>query len=873
MGQVYCAHDPRIGRDVAIKVLATGVSVEADDLRRFEQEARAIGQLNHPNILTIYDTGRLPSGGAAPDAPFIVTELLEGHTLRHHLEQGRIDPARAIDYALQIVRGLAAAHAKGIIHRDLKPENLFILTDGRVKILDFGIAKLVAPVNATAATIADPAPTRAGMLVGTAGYMSPEQARGEPVGPASDLFAFGVIVYEMLAGIRPFAGASVAERIGALLRDDPPPLRSRVMDVPDEVEQIVRKCLEKSAAHRFPSAGDVVQALESVASPRRDAPTASPPPSTRRAPLAIAAAAILVALAAAGAWMALRPRPSAPAVPPTSRAAPRVTPFLASDAIEAQPAWSPSGNLIAYVSDASGNADVWICDPSGSNPINLTVKHAGIDSVPAWSPDGSRLAFFSDRDGGGIFTMNALGGDVRRVVPIKPGVLYTFSLTWSRDGSLVYTNFNEQNRKHVYRVPDSGGQPSCLTCDVESVEGGRSGDLSASGTLLLYKSSEMGARGAVFVRNLASGSVTTVLDQADIPRWSSDGRHILFISSRDGTPDLWQVAFDPTSGARTGEPERLTSGLAVSAFALAPDGRQILTVTQKSHATLWTFPATAHRIDDLAQGQQWTSGQFMDTRGRWLPDETGVVFQSNRRGSLDIWTMSAAGDAPRRLTSAPGTEHRPRVSPDGKWIAFDAIGTAGEYVHVMRPDGSDIRLPDTSWPKRFSMTCCADWSPDGRLAMHVNGWSSALATLDLSTGAAVETVPLDLPGGADEYHRWSPNGTLIAYEALTEGSWDLWVARGDGSGARRVTTLPGNERSAAWHPRLPFIYFDGDDGALWRVRVDAGGKALGVPEIWLKLTGRLESAGDSIDFTRTGDRVLVSLLERASDIWLVELSR
>jgi Tol biopolymer transport system component len=868
MGEVYRAHDPRIGRDVALKVLAARAA-DPDELRRFEQEARAIGQLNHPNILTIHDAGRLPSDGVVADAPFIVTELLEGHTLRHRLAQGRMDPTEAIVDALQVARGLAAAHERGIVHRDLKPENLFVLPDGRLKILDFGIAKLAATATATDVTVAYADVTRAGVMVGTPGYMSPEQLRGERVGPQSDVFAFGVILYEMLAGARPFAGDKGADRIGATLRDDPAPLAGRAPGVPQGLEGIVRRCLEKRPEDRFPSARDLVVALEAVAASQAGA--SSPPPAAagQRTAVFAAAGAVLLLLASVGAWLVGR-EPDAPSTTAHSTPAPRVTPFLASDAIEDDPAWSPAGNLIAYVSDATGNADIWICDPSGSNPINLTAQHTGVDSVPAWSPDGTRIAFFSEREGGGIFTMNALGGDVRKAISIKPGVVYTVSLTWARDGSLVYTNFSAEGRKHVYRGGASGEPPACLTCDAGTSEGGRSGQLSADGTLLLYKSSEMGARGSTFVRHLASGAVHTVLDRADMPRWAADGRHIIFISARDGTPDLWQVGIDPQSGARTGEPERVTSGLGITAFALAPDGRQILAVTEKSHANLWSFPANADRIDSLAQGEQWTTGQFMDTRGRWLTDNAGVIFQSNRRGSLDIWTVGAPGAPPQRVTTDPGTEHRPRVSPDGQWIAFDAIDETGEHVRLMRRDGSGSRLLDPLLPRRFSMSCCADWSPDGRrLAIHVNNWTSAIVRLDPSTGAA-ETTPVDFAGGADEYHRWSPSGTRIAYEAITEGSWDLWTANPDGSQAQRLTSLPGNERTASWHPRLPFIYFDGE-GAIWRVRTDPEGRALGLPERWLVLPGRTDAVGDGLDFSADRERVLITVRERASDIWLVEL--
>ena len=862
MGEVYSARDPRIGRDVAIKILPPAVATDPDRLHRFEQEIRVTGLLNHPNILTIFDTGTFePAGITAGALPFIVTELLEGQTLRERLRKDAIEPAQAIDYARQILRGLAAAHDKGIVHRDLKPENLFVDTSGRVKILDFGIAKLVA-IEPGAETF-----TGTYGLVGTVDYMSPEQARGEQVDRRSDLFAVGLVLYEMLAGKLPFQGRTSAERTTALLRDEPAALPANIPGLPAGIDRVIARCLKKTPDERFQSADELLRALDTGsqgAGPKG--------PAYKYAAYKYAAAVLLLVGGSFGALMLLSDK-SAPPATRSTFGTPRVTPFLATDALEKDPAWSPTGNLIAYVSDAAGNDDIWVCDPSGSNPINLTAASPGADAMPAWSTDGARIAFFSDRDDGGLYTMNALGGDVRRVVAIKSGVLYTFSLTWSRDGSLVFTNFDKNGQKDVYAVSASGGTPTCLSCGVDGVRGGRSAEMSPSGELLLFKSSELGPRGSTFVLNRRSGRVITALNQADMPRWTPDGAGIIFISWRDGTSDLWHVAVDPASGATTGEPQRLTSGVGVASFALAPNGEQILAVAMKEHGQLWSFPADADSAD-LSQGQRWTTGQFSDARPRWLRGTEGVVFESDRRGSLDIWSMPSPSGAMTRLTTMPGTEHRPRSSPDGQWIAFDAIDSSGEYVHVMRRDGSGVRIPDEKWRKQFSMTCCADWSPDGtQIAMHVQGAMTALVRVDPATGAALETRVLDLPGGADQYHRWSPDGKRLAYEALTEYSWDLWTVNADGSDPHRLTSLPGNERSAAWHPRLPLIYFRGPQQGIWRVPVDKSGKAAGEPRPWLTASGRLEASGDDIDFSPDGRHVLVGLRERAADIWLVEMRR
>src|SRR5580693_5156560 len=259
MGEVYRARDARLNRIVAIKVLPRSYSADADRLQRFVQEARSAAALNHPNILSIFDIGE------DHGAPYIVSELLEGQTLRERIRSGSLSSRKAIDYALQAARGLAAAHEKGIVHRDLKPENLFITNDDRVKILDFGLAKLTRPEvdpDADAATVQ--VNTEPGQIMGTVGYMSPEQVRGKPADHRSDIFAFGSILYEMISGQHAFRGDSPADTMSAILKEEPPELSETSRNVPPALERIVRHCLEKIPAHRFQSAGDLAFNLETL---------------------------------------------------------------------------------------------------------------------------------------------------------------------------------------------------------------------------------------------------------------------------------------------------------------------------------------------------------------------------------------------------------------------------------------------------------------------------------------------------------------------------------------------------------------------------------------------------------------------------------
>ncbi len=380
MGEVYRTRDARLGRDVAIKILPASFVSDPERLRRFEQEARAVAALNHPNILAVYDVG------THGDAPFLVTELLEGQTLRERLSEGPLPARKASEIVAQAAHGVAAAHEKGIIHRDLKPANIFLTSDGRVKVLDFGLAKLTEELrpdvrDTQAATLATGGATEPGMVMGTAGYMSPEQVRGKPADPRSDIFALGTILYEMLSGRRAFQRDSSADTLAAILKEDPPELAGEGRSIPPGVDRIVRHCLEKNPAERFQSARDLAFHLESISSPStpNDFPITATKPTSRRwfFPAAAVMLIIVAAAGAAAAWLLLRHATDAADI--------TYLPMDFQPEAIFNARFGPDGATIVASTAVEGNIP------------QLLIKHAGAPTTEPMGPPGTQLLSISSK--------------------------------------------------------------------------------------------------------------------------------------------------------------------------------------------------------------------------------------------------------------------------------------------------------------------------------------------------------------------------------------------------------------------------------------------------------------------------------------------
>jgi Tol biopolymer transport system component len=722
MGEVYRARDTRLGREVAVKVVPSALSSDAERLRRFEQEARAAGLLNHPNILALYDVG------THEGSPYVVTELLEGESLRERINGVALPVRKAIDYAGQVARGLAAAHDRGIVHRDLKPENLYVTRDGRVKILDFGLAKLKGIETLTdreTRTAGDPGDpgTGAGTVLGTVGYMSPEQVRAQPVDHRSDIFSFGAVLYEMLSGRRAFRGASAVETMNAILKEDPPDLSDTDRNLPPALERIVAHCLEKSPEERFQSARDIAFDLDTLSG--QSALSITRAAVGRRArwmkPLAAAAAAVL--LFAAGFVAGRRETGTAPEFKPltfrrgmveTARFAPdgRTIVYAARwegrppEIFSTQPGSPESRSLDlqdTYLVAVSRNGEMAIGLSLPGRPGRTLARmplgggapREVMDSVTGadWGPDGSSFA-----------VVRRSGVRVRLEFPIGR-VLYESdghiqNPRVSPRGDLVaFTDHPifTDNRGDV-AVVDLQGQKRTLAAGWEDV-GGLA--WSANGREVWFTASKYGADRAIHAVTLSGGQrlVSRIAGTLILQDVASDGRVLVSHGSnhpvilalvpgeekeRDLTWFDYSIAADLSPDGKTllfteqgfaGGPQyavyiRGTDGRPAvrlgkgNAQALSPDGKWALAIDLTPPPRIVLLPTGAGQPSALPRH---TIQEYQTAW--WQRDGNSVMFSGNERGHGGrVWVQDLAGGPPRPLTAEGAVAIKDTVSPDGQYL-------------------------------------------------------------------------------------------------------------------------------------------------------------------------------------------------------------
>ncbi len=786
MGFVYEAEDPKLGRHIALKVLPPELETESRR-RRFEREARTLAAINHPGIVHVYSIEE--SSGTR----YIAMERVYGATLAERIEAGGLPLPRLLDVAIPLADALAAAHARGVIHRDLKPANVMVTDGGHVKVLDFGVAKWRPELQHDAS-----AATHQGIVVGTASYMSPEQAEGRAVDHRSDLFSLGVILFQMATGELPFRGGSAASVISSLLNDTPPSVTELQPRLPRELDRIVARCLAKDRERRYQSALDVERDLEQL----RRGLEAPGSPAARRRRAALAAAAGVAALLAALALLRNGQAPDSP-VEGTFAAA------TSAPGPEFFPSLSPDGRLLAYAGREGGRWDVYRLSLGEPRATNLTAEWPGDDTQPAFSPDGASIAFRSSRDGGGIFVMTAAGESVRRIADRG------WNPSWSPDGREVAfathpvfdSPYDRPNPSELWAVSLADGRTRRLTRD-DAVQPA----WSPHGHRVAFWGLEKGgSRRDLWTVPAGGGAAVPVTGDEAIdwsPAWSPDGRYLYFSSDRGGSMNLWRVAIDETSGRVRAEPERVTTPAAFAHHAsFARDAGKLAYVSTVVVQELWRVrfdpraervtgepqplardlrrPALPHvspdgewvvcsqtepqedlllsRIDG-SERRALTSDAYRDRRPRFSPDGERIAFYSNRGGHYEVWTLGRGGGELRQLTRDPERRNAryPVWSPDGSRLLFSRPGVTGQIVAVDGELGAPplVELPPFLDPA-FEFVGL-DWSPDGGLIAGMltsaAGERGGIAVYDLAN-ARYTTV-----ADYGTFPHWLPDGRRLLFQ-------------------------------------------------------------------------------------------------------------
>jgi Tol biopolymer transport system component/predicted Ser/Thr protein kinase len=861
MGEVHLARDTKLDREVALKVLPADLARDPERRARFEREAKAVAALNHPNIVTVHSIEEVQG------MHLITMEYVEGKTLTQLILKGGMALPGFLDVAIPLAEAMAAAHGQGITHRDLKPDNLMLGEDGRLRILDFGLAKLREETAAPTADTALPTKTMStepGMVLGTVAYMSPEQAEGKPIDSPSDVFSLGIVLYEMATGERPFQGDTGISIITAIVRDTPTSVTELNRSLPRHLGRIVRRCLAKDPTRRYQTALELRNELEELKEELDSGELTAPDVSVAairrgrwRIPAAVAlgAAAVLIVI---GGYQVLRRGGETTGTfrPPRAVSFDRLT---EAPGAEVSPSLAPDGKWFAYRNNATGDGDIYLQAVGGANPINLTPDSPDPDTQPAFSPDGERIAFRSEREGGGIFVMGRTGESVRRITDTG------YCPAWSPDGAEIAfatADFNDPAmRPHLselWAVALDTGETRRIAAE-DAIQP----HWSPSGRRIAFWGVRPGSgRRDIWTVPAAGGSPVSVTDDPHLdfnPLWSPDGNHLYFVSDRGGSRNLWRVPVDEASGRTLGPFEPVTTpAQGVAGTDISRGGDQIA-------YTAWTASSNIQKVAfDPSEGTLGGSPEWI-TRGSAMVavpsvSPSGEWFAYNLWGEQeDIFVMRSDGSGRRQLTNDLHKDRAPMWSPDGSEIAFFSDRGGTYDIWVIRPDGSGLRqLTDTPGEALRSPV----WSPDGSWMVYNSDEGSYLfepeKAWDQQTPVAL--APPEDAGASILFRSWSPDGKWLAgftfdadgivvyslerqeYRRLTEeGRYPVWLREGHrllvsaGSGALHLLDAATGESRELLDPGESGWYSvagtSPEDREIYVLRVSANA------DIWLLTLG------------------------------------
>ena len=886
MGVVYRAVDTRLGRPVAVKLIRHEGAINQESRKRFVHEARAASALNHPHIITIYDIGH------DEGVDFIAMEYVAGTSLAHVLERGRVRLEDALKYAVQVADALAAAHAAGIVHRDLKPANIMVSDTGSAKVLDFGLAKLTESGNLEAAdavtTDTGPAEgsphTEEGRILGTAAYMSPEQAEGKPADTRSDVFSFGAVLYEMMTGRRAFSGATRMSTLAAVLTSEAEPPGRAAPHLPADLEKLIVRCLRKAPERRWQSMADLKVALEELReeseSRGRARTTESVPPLRWRGALAAGLAAAAIGALMFGVWRTTRRQ---------SRATPE--PFLTRLTSDVgwtdYPAISPDGKMLAYASDRSGdgNLDIWVQQVPEGPPARLT-RDAADDVDPSFSADGSRIAFQSSRRGGGVYLVPTLGGEERLLAARG------YSPRFSPDGNWIAWGLVEGGGGRIYVAPAASGPATPVAPDFYRAQahvwspdgkhllfwGQRYRDAPPENNIDWYVVAVPGGS------PLPTGARSLLLREGfrafrGLPfpdAWASAGSRILFHGNVGDSSNMWQVAVSAEDGHVSGTPRRVTSGTTDEAMAsVALDGRMVF-VSRTVQSDIWSLPIDANRGTVEGPLKRVTQDAADDYDPTLSDDGATLVFRSRRAGRFAVILRRLGGAAETILTRMP-EEHYPAVSRDGTRVAYSVPQDDKMPVFVVGTSGGT--------PQQVCDDCgeAKEWSPQGDEILYVTARDPSGIGL-LKVGSSPNHAWLEHPGYGIYGPRLSSDARWIAFNGRTDrlAPARVFIAKVEGAvvaGEKDWIVVSDDGDAPTWSPQATLLYFWSDrDGSpcLWAQRLDPATKRpTGAPLSIQHFHSRglswknLYLGAPGIAVAR--DRIVCNLGEHSGNVWMMDL--